>query len=332
MEETSFDLKPARKAFSRIGFAMSAILVIATVLQLLYILIPKAIWGPENWFVSSSWGMWIGSFAPLYLVAIPAGLLIMRKLPTQKPEDNKLSFRQLFVFIPMCQCVMYAGNLIGNLLSMLLSGGQAQNALMNYAMDTNPVKILVMVILAPLLEEYVCRKQIIDRTRQYGEKTAVFLSAFVFALLHGNLFQFFYAFALGIIFAYIYTRTGRLRYSVILHAVVNFLGSVVAPWFLTHVDLEAMANLDPNLPAEELMQTMISILPGYLLFMLYSNLLMGLSIFGLVLLLIRRKKTQWQECDSQLPKGKAGKTVLLNVGMILYMVICTIFIIAALFP
>ena len=332
MEETSFDLQPARKAFSRIGFAMSAIMVLSTLLQLLYILISKAIWGPESWFISSSWGMWIGSFAPLYLVAIPVGLLIMRKLPTQKPEDNKLSFRQLFVFIPMSMCLMYIGNLIGNALSMFLSGGQAQNALMNYAMDTNPIKILVVVILAPLLEEYVCRKQIIDRTRQYGEKTAVFLSAFVFALLHKNLFQFFYAFALGIIFAYIYTRTGRLRYSVILHAVVNFLGSVVAPWVLSYVDLEAIANLDPNLPAEELMQTMISILPGYLLLMVYANLLMGLSIFGLILLLIRRKKTQWQQSDAQLPKGKAGKTVLLNVGMILYIVICTIFIIAALFP
>ena len=332
MEETSFDLQPAKKAFSRIGFAMSAIMVLSTLLQLLYILISKAIWGPESWFISSSWGMWIGSFAPVYLVAIPVGLLIMRKLPTQKPEDNKLSFRQLFVFIPMSMCLMYIGNLIGNALSMLLSGGQAQNALMNYAMDTNPIKILVVVILAPLLEEFVCRKQIIDRTRQYGEKTAVFLSAFVFALLHKNLFQFFYAFALGIIFAYIYTRTGRLRYSVILHAVVNFLGSVVAPWVLSYVDLEAIANLDPNLPAEELMQTIMSILPGYLLLMVYANLLMGLSIFGLVLLLIRRKKTQWQQSDALLPQDKAGKTVLLNVGMILYMVISTIFIIAALFP
>lgn len=331
MNETTYDCKPARKAFSRIGFAMSAILVIATVLQILYILIPKAIWGPENWFVSSSWGMWIGSFAPLYLVAIPVGLLILRTIPAQKPEDNKLSFRQLLAFIPMSLCLMYAGNLIGNLLSMLLSGGQAQNALMNYAMDTNPVKILVMVILAPLLEEFVCRKQIIDRTRQYGEKTAVLLSAFVFALLHGNLFQFFYAFALGLIFAYIYTRTGRLRYPVILHAFVNFLGSVIAPWFLTHVDLEAMANLDPNLPTEELVQTIMSILPGYLLFMLYSNLLMGMSIFGLVLLLIRRKKAQWQEGDAQLPKGQAIKTVYLNVGMIIYMVICAASIVAALF-
>lgn len=330
MNETVYDHKSARKAFSRIGFALSAILVICTALQLLYVLVPKAIWGPDNWFVSSSWGMWIGSFAPLYLVAIPLGLLIMRKLPAQKPEDNKLSTRQLLLFIPMCLCLMYAGNLIGTLMSMILSGGQAQNNLMNYAMDTNPVKILVMVILAPLLEEYVCRKQIIDRTRQYGEKTAVLLSAFVFALLHQNLFQFFYAFALGLIFAYIYTRTGRLRYPVLLHAFVNFLGSVVAPWFLTHVDLEAMANLDPHLPTEELMQTLLSILPGYLLFMLYSNLLMGMSVWGLVLLLIRRKKAQWQESDNQLPKGTAVKTVYLNVGMIVYMALCLIAIIFAL--
>ena len=88
MEETS--LLPARKTFSRIGLALSAILVIATIAQLLWLAIPMAIWGKDNWAVSSSWGMWIGTFAPLYLIAIPVGLLILRKLPAQVPEDHTL--------------------------------------------------------------------------------------------------------------------------------------------------------------------------------------------------------------------------------------------------
>lgn len=330
MNETSYDLVPARKAFSRIGLALCAILVIATVLQILWITVPTMIWGADNWMTASSWGMWIGSFVPLYLVAIPVSLLIMRKLPAQTPQDNNLGAKNLLVFLPICFCLMYGGNLIGTLLSFILSGGNAQNTIVDYAMDTNPLKILVMVILAPLLEEYVCRKQIIDRTRQYGEKTAVFLSALTFGLLHQNLFQFFYAFGLGLVFAYIYTRTGRLRYTVLLHAIVNFMGSVIAPWILSLIDLEALANMDPNAAPEEIMALYGEMLPGMMVYLLYALFLMGMSIAGLVLLILKCRRLIWKQADAQLPKGSAFKTVYLNVGMVLYVLLCIAAIILSL--
>lgn len=326
----SYDLVPARKAFTRIGLALCAILVITFALQMLWFTVSKQLWGEENWLSGSSWGMWIGSFAPLYLVAIPVGLLILRKLPAQKPEDHKLGIGNLLVFLPICFCLMYGGNLIGTGLSMLLSGGNAQNALLDYVMDSNPIKILVIVILAPLLEEYVCRKQIIDRTRHYGEKTAVFLSAIAFGLLHQNLFQFFYAFGLGLVFAYIYIRTGRLRYPVLLHSFVNFMGSVVAPWVLSFVDADAMMNVDPSMAPEELTALYMQMLPGMLLMMLYALLCVGLSIAGLVLLILKCRQLIWKEADAQLPKGSAAKTVYMNVGMVLYVLLCVISMIFAL--
>lgn len=330
MNETTYDLAPARKAFSRIGLSLCAILVITTVLQALWFTIPTLIGGINNWMTASSWGMWIGSFAPLYLVAIPVCLLIMRKLPAQTPQDNKLETKHFMIFLPICICLMYVGNLVGTFLSALLSGGNAQNTVADYAMDTNLLKILVMVILAPLLEEYVCRKQIIDRTRQYGEKLAVFLSALTFGLLHQNLFQFFYAFALGLVFAYIYTRTGRLRYTVLLHSIVNFLGSVVAPWILSLVDMDALANMDPNAAPEELMQLYGKILPGLMVILLYALFLLGMAITGLVLLILKCRQLIWKEADAQLPRGTAVKTAYLNVGMVLYILICVASFILAL--
>lgn len=330
MNETSYDLAPARKTFSRIGLALCAILVITLVLQLLLVTVPAQLWGKDNWLATSSWGTWIISFAPMYLVAIPVCLLIMQKLPAQTPQDNKLSAKNLLVFLPICFCVVYGGNIIGTLLSYILSGGQAQNAVVDLAMDTNPLKVLVMVILAPLLEEYVCRKQIIDRTRQYGEKTAVFLSALTFGLLHLNLFQFFYAFGLGLVFAYIYTRTGRLRYTVLLHSIVNFMGSVIVPWILSLLDMDALANMDPNGTTEELIALYSQILPGLSVFLLYALCLMGMVIAGLVLLILRWKKLIWKEAESPLPKGTAAKTVYLNVGMVLYILLCLAFIVLSL--
>lgn len=330
MNETTFDFAPAKKAFSRIGLGLSAILVISTVLQVLWFAVPSAFWGEDSWVNTSSWWMWLGTIVPLYMIAIPLGLLIMRKLPTQTPQDNKLSAKNFLVFVPMCICVMYGGNLIGTVLSLVLSGGTAENAVVDYAMDTSPLKVLVMVILAPLLEEYVCRKQVIDRTRQYGEKTAVFLSALVFGLLHQNLYQFFYTFGLGLIFAYIYTRSGRLRYPVLLHGFVNFLGSVVAPWLLNHVDIAAIENLDPSASEEVIMEVLAPMLPGFLMFMLYALTLIGFAVWGLVLLILKCRKLIWKEAEAQLPRGTVVKTVYLNVGMVLYTLLCIAAIILSL--
>ena len=330
MDELTYDLSPARKAFSRIGFALCAILVVSTLLQVIWFLVPDAILGKENSVTSSSWWMWLGTIVPLYMIAIPLGLLIMRKLPAQTPQDNKLGTKNFLVFLPICFCLMYGGNLIGTMLSVLLSGGTAQNTVAEYAMDSSPMKILVMVILAPLLEEYVCRKQIIDRTRQYGEKVAVFLSALTFGLLHQNLFQFFYAFGLGLVFGYIYIRTGRLRYTVLLHGIINFMGAVIAPWLISLLDMDALMNMDPNAAPEELMALYAEILPGLMVFLLYALFLIGMAITGLVLLILKCRQLVWKEADAQLPKGTAVKTVYLNVGMVLYVLLCVASIILAL--
>ena len=66
--EENYDLKPVRRIFSRIGMAFCAILILGTVLQLGFILIPAAIWGEDNWLATSSWGLWISTFLPLLLV------------------------------------------------------------------------------------------------------------------------------------------------------------------------------------------------------------------------------------------------------------------------
>lgn len=330
MNNTDYNLKNERKTFSRIGFALSAIVVVSFIAQLLCVMIPKLIWGENNWFSTSAWGFWIISFAPIYFFAIPSGLLIMRKIPAQRPEEHKLGVGKFLLLLPIVFFIMYTGNIIGNTLSMILSGGKAQNALLDYALDTNPLKVVVMVVLAPLLEELVFRKWLIDRTRCYGEKLAVFFSALTFGLLHQNLFQFFYAFGIGLILAYIYLRTGRLRYTVLMHAIVNFMGAVIAPWIMSLIDLDAISSMASSATADEIVATLLQILPGLIVFVLYSSILMGLSVLGLVLFLVFKRKIIWKPAENQLPHDAAVKTVYKNVGMILYIILCAVFIVMAL--
>ena len=320
MEENAIQIRDARRSFSVIGFAFTILILVATVAQLAFVLVPQ--WLGWKELTEQPWWIWVCVSAPMYLFAFPACCLILHMLPADRPEQNKLIGKQFLTLIPICFCLMYSGNLIGTLLSGLLSGGNAVNSLDSYAMDSNPLKILVMVILAPVLEELICRKLLIDRTVRYGEKISVLMSGLIFGLLHQNLFQFFYAFALGLVFSYIYLRTGRLRYTVLLHGIINFMGSVIAPWILSIADLEALNTLDLDAPAEILLPALGQILPGLLVYLLYATLLWGLSVAGLVLLILKRKQIVWQESPEQLPKGTAVKTVYFNVGMVVYVLLC----------
>lgn len=321
MSEQTTLINP-KKVFSRIGFALCAVILISSFAQVAFIAAGFLITGSNAWYQNNSYYFWLLSFLPLYAVAIPLGLLILREAPADKPVESKLTFKELFIYLAMSFCLMYGGNIIGNAMASLLSGGTAENALLIYALDNNPLKIVVMVILAPLLEEYVCRKMVIDLTRKYGEKTAALFSGAVFALLHQNLFQFFYAFALGVLFGYIYLRTGRLRYTIILHAIINFMGSVIAPMVLKAMEpmtaMQATSNLD------EAVTIVQESLPAIGLTVLYSMFLIAMAITGLVFLIMRWRKAVWKEAEYELEKGTAFKTAYLNAGMILYGLICIV--------
>lgn len=331
MEENTLNLKPVRKTFSLIGFALCIYIAVSMVMQLVVYYLPAYVWGRDNWFYNTTWGEWIANFVPMYLFALPIFALIMRKIPVQKPIDNKISFGKLIMYFMISYFIISAGNIVGTISSFIFSGGKAENHIAELAMDMNPIKVVVMVILAPIFEELIFRKLMLDRISKYGEKMAIFFTALAFGLLHQNLFQFFYAFGVGLVFGYIYMRTGRIRYSIILHAIINFMGAVIAPYILKLIDIEKLTNISSEVAPEEALNLVLEILPEFLIYTLYSNILFGIIIAGLVLFIIQLRKLKWEHSELELPKDKVFKTAYLNVGVILYVVICTVFTVIALF-
>ena len=325
MDEMIYDLPAAKRVFSRVGLSLTAILAIGLALSFVISFLVSV--SGNVAFFQESWFMWMASFLPLYGIAIPLGLLVMKKLPAEAPEERKLGAGNGFVFFLICVFLMYTGNIIGTMLSMILSGGTAVNGVAELVQDNHPLKVLFVVVLAPVLEELVFRKQLLDRTRRYGERAAAMLSAVTFGLLHMNLYQFFYAFALGLVFAYIYLRTGRLRYTAILHAVINFMGSVVAPWVLEIANADALASLDPTMPTEEMLGFYMDVLPGMLAVLGYSLVLIGFFIAGLVLFIIKVRRLVWKAGSEQLPEKTAFRTIYCNGGMIAFMVFCLVMIV-----
>lgn len=322
---TSFngDLKAAKKQFSRLGLGAFMILAVATVLQLAVASIAEMVFPNGD---GPSWLLWVLTFAPMYSAAVPVGLLVMRKAPAAPPEKHDLRAVQIIIAFIICVFMMYTGNLIGVLVTSLLQtalGLASTNPLLTYvADDALWLRILVMVILAPIIEEYIFRKQLIDRMNVYGEGLAVVTSALMFGLFHGNLSQLFYAFALGLVFGYVYLKTGRLRYSVGLHMLINFLGSVLAPTLLNGIDFAALDEAELADPA-----ALMTIFSHMLPFVAYVLGMIGLALAGLVLFCIKVRDISFAPTEMELPKGAKFKTVYLNVGMILLFISCMVSII-----
>ncbi|HBB29844.1 MAG TPA: hypothetical protein DC000_11505 [Clostridiales bacterium] len=161
---------------------------------------------------------------------------------------------------------------------------------------------------APIVEEIIFRKVMINKLVGYGEKLAIIVSSFAFALFHGNLYQLLYAFVLGAIFAYITIKSGTIKYAVILHIIINMLGSVIIPYFI----------MSSN-----------GIVAGT------TAIILFISIFaGIILFMSKRKELftslkEVPEIEGQ-EKTKVS-TVLLSEGMEVFWVVSIILILVTIF-
>lgn len=316
------ELRQDRKYFSGIGmmFFWGTILVIA--IQGAAIFLVR--WLRPEWLEDSTISLLVTSL-PLYLLALPLMiLLITRVKPRTVIRQNRMSAGQMAVAFLMSYAMLYVSNLLGNFITVLIGlikGSGVGNVLVDAVFGTNPwVVFFLMVLCAPVFEEFIFRKLLIDRAVAYGEDVAVVLSGVMFGLFHGNLNQFAYAFLLGIFFGFIYVKTGKIRYTVILHMVINFMGSVVSTQVMNAINVEKTTEalqLFQSNPTEG-MAALQSVLPGLILSGIYVLLIFGVVIAGIVLLIVKRRKFRLMPGEVVIPKGKRFQTVMGNLGMALF--------------
>lgn len=316
----------AKWRFNRIGAGMCAMLAVWVALNLALSVMVAQTWGGND---VPMWMMFLISSGPLYLIAMPVAVSLMKSVPALPVRRFDMSPGRFIALLIMCLPIMYVGNIIGNILSSVLSDGTAQNTVADMAMALDPSTIIFGVILGPIVEEWMFRKQIISRTRRYGEKLSILLSALIFGLFHLNLFQFFYAFGLGLVFGYVYMRTSQLRYSIAMHMIINFNGSVLAPWILSQVDLDSFAAVDPNDPTA--VQSLIEHNgAGMMLVTGYGLAMIALSIVGIVLLIVKRHSFEFYITPEQLPQGVRSQIAFGNPGMVIYIAMCILLMVMTL--
>lgn len=282
-------------------------------------LLPRSIMGNSNI-------AFILSYSVRFLISYPIFVFLIRMIPkTQALPTLKLRFSKMLMFFAMAYGAGLIINFVTTIITMtvgLIRGSEVPNVLETFTenVDWWP-ELIVVVIVAPFFEELLFRKLLIDRAVKYGEGIALALSGVMFGLFHMNFQQAFYACGIGMIFAYVYIRTGKIVYSYILHMSVNALG-VVALEIVKHVlSGDMLLELSSGNPEAVLafMSSKLYIVVGLLF---YYAVTYGIAITGFVLLLVKGKKMILRPCENQIPKGRKFGNVVLNPGMLCYIVFC----------
>ena len=267
-----------------------------------------------------------------YFIALPISLLIIRtgKRSYFTPEV-KMNFKDILVAF----CVTYGLTYLGSYLSAavtqllgLLIGHDISDPLASIPTEMGPefiVEFIAILVVAPILEELLFRKFLMDAILPFGAGTAIIVSGISFGLVHGNFYQFFYTALVGLIFAYIYSRTRKVIYTIILHFMLNFFGGGLP--MLLNKSYEAMENIFSSDSFEAILAALEKNAMAALPAMIISFVLMGVGIAGLVILFSNIRKAKFGKASMPIPKGKWFSTVILNPGTILF-ILTAIFIFA----
>ncbi len=115
--------------------------------------------------------------------------------------------------------------------SMLSEGnsGMIQNSVAHFSAKLPWLGIVVMavnlLVLAPIAEELLCRRIMLDGLKQrFSERTALIVSAVIFGAMHimaGGPALAIGATVMGLLLGAVYVKTGSLRAAVIVHAAAN---------------------------------------------------------------------------------------------------------------
>lgn len=324
----SVDKYEAKQYFTKLGLAVLVLRVVTTALQyafsyLFYYLAPN--------IYNAWWFIWALSLLPLYLVAFPLFYKTLPK-PIKKPDARKpygagrLTVTCIISMTTM-MIVNYAAFYLVEFIRYASGGKLGGMDVLNEAVNASPIWVTAICtcVLAPILEEIVFRKLIIDRVKPFGELRACLVSALIFGLFHGNLRQFMYAAAIGFIFSYVYVKTNNIVYSIAMHAGINLLGSVIIPNILSNKNLDTVMRIAED-PASMTNEDAIVVL------LMFAVIFGGIAVLvgGLVLLCIFARKIKFEKGEYTVDGGKVSSAIYNNIGMIAAIAVMTATVIVAL--
>ncbi len=329
-----YDYEPSRRqmksAYNHLGWGLAIITIawiaISSVLYaLMSLFAPEA---AENGIISTLVGT-----LPLYVICMPMLFLIIFSRPRALIEKKKLKFGHFMILFFMAQALMMAGSMVGNNFMNILSNITGID-FYNQLNDTMELPIwfsgLLTVVLAPVFEELIFRKLLLDRMLPHGEFAAIFVNGLLFGAFHGNFYQFFYAALLGMLLSFVYAKTGKIHHCILIHMAVNFFGGVLPTILMNWADYdtlmllveEFMNNPEGVEQLEVLGQHVMEHAGGTLGVLLFVFAQYALAALGVVFFIIRRRKFVLKKTEEQLPARMGLRTAILNPGTIVALAVC----------
>ena len=325
---TLLSVPRARKTYSAIGFGLAVYsvisLAVALVIQVIALLVSPGM-------VEDILFLNIITPVSLYVFALPVLLLILLAFGTKGESlpKKKMGFGEWILIFVISFGLMYIGSYAGQFVMGGLSAlvGYDYSNMLESMIDLDKmwITVIFMCVVAPIGEEFVFRKLIIDRTYKYGGFVCIFFSALAFGLMHANFYQFFYAFALGLVLGYVYYKTGRIWYSIALHAAINFVGSVVTSYVAAGVERMTPALEGLNAQNTEQVTAFIEeyglILLAEYAFVVFVFVAM---ISAVVLPIVFRKRIKLERSRDIAPRKSVLSASFLNVGAVVMILVYAI--------
>ena len=321
--------KDARKFFSKIGLSYFLFSIAVLVSQfLLALVIRKAFNDNVPGYMN-----FVLLMLSTYVIGFPVLYLCLRKCEVTKLSEYTLSLSQIIKYLIICAGLCGVGSLVGTPVHAGITRVVGADL-----MDTSAIeqllegssfiwRLICPCILAPIFEELIFRKLLIDRIVKYGEGVAIVCSGVMFGLFHGNFSQFFYACFLGLFFAYIYIRTGKIWYTILFHFVVNFTSGIISTGFISKIDMD-FYNIFASDPQKYLNPNGSFYLKYYdkinpiMNFLYWTGFLAVLAFAGVIILLVIFKRFYLVKRSHEIPGDKRFGIVCFNFGFIAFGLMC----------
>lgn len=150
------------------------------------------------------------------------------KLRTSLRIHCNMSYLKLLFLIIITIVCIYCLGTINYAFEKIVSGFVSSVTLtVNTPLINTPTRIvtafIVMGLLAPICEEFLFRGALLSGLSGKGKLFGVLFSSLMFAVMHGNIYQLFYQFLLGIVLALITLSSNTIIAPIIIHSLNNIL-------------------------------------------------------------------------------------------------------------
>ncbi len=250
----SFEKKAVKKTSNRIGLGIILFYIVSLVFSFLLTPLNNFKWG-ISLLEDPAFNLVLNMVITLVGFLLAAFFIFKtekskpHRLLSYGPPKKGLLLPAIMTGLGFC----YVANIVTSLLQTSLSGilPFAEN---NFDMPQGVfgflLSLLSVAVFPAILEEFLFRGAIMGSLLKFGKPFAIFVSAAIFGLIHGNLVQIPFAFMVGLVIGFLVIETDSIWTGVIIHFLnnaisvcIDYLGTYIGEDILTAAYMILLATI-----------------------------------------------------------------------------------------